>query len=227
MKNYVVATIRPWNKVNYNKHFGNKGNFHLIEDPEMLTLELLDEIKPVYIFFPHWSWIIPKKIYEKYTCVVFHMTDLPYGRGGTPLQNLIVRGIYKTKISAIKAMDGIDSGPVYLKRDLDIRDGSAEEIFRKVSDITFDMIEAIILKNPKPKLQVGKVVEFRRRKVEESRIPDGLMGRKLYDFIRMLDAPEYPKAFLESDDLRFEFSQAKIDGNTVCARVEIIRIKNE
>ena len=30
------------------------------------------------------------------------MTDLPYGRGGSPLQNLIIRGFESTKISAIE-----------------------------------------------------------------------------------------------------------------------------
>jgi len=37
-------------------------------------------------------WIILKEIFENYEIILFHMTDLPYGRGGSPLQNLIVRG---------------------------------------------------------------------------------------------------------------------------------------
>ena len=43
------------------------------------------------------------------------MTDLPYGRGGSPLQNLIANKIYDTKISAIRAEGGIDTGRIYLK----------------------------------------------------------------------------------------------------------------
>jgi len=45
------------------------------------------------------------------------MTDLPFGRGGSPLQNLIERGIKKTKISAIKVDGGIDTGDIFFKRD--------------------------------------------------------------------------------------------------------------
>ncbi len=71
-------------------------NFNLevlrIRDPKDLEVSKLLEFSPRYIFFPHWSWIIPKEIYEKFECVIFHMTDLPFGRGGSPLQNLIVRG---------------------------------------------------------------------------------------------------------------------------------------
>ena len=46
------------------------------------------------------------------------MTDLPYGRGGSPLQNLIVRGHKHTMISAIKCVKELDAGPIYLKKPL-------------------------------------------------------------------------------------------------------------
>ena len=32
-----------------------------------------------------------QEIHENYKCIIFHMTDLPFGRGGSPLQNLISR----------------------------------------------------------------------------------------------------------------------------------------
>ena len=57
------------------------------------------------------------------------MTDLPFGRGGSPLQNLITRGISKTKISALRCNEEIDAGPIYLKRPLSLH-GSAEEIYQ-------------------------------------------------------------------------------------------------
>ena len=92
----VVATIPDkWNLI--------YDNFFLITDKERLTLSNLINADPDYIFFPHWSWKIPEEIYNRFNCVIFHMTDLPYGRGGTPLQNLIDRGITETKITAFKA----------------------------------------------------------------------------------------------------------------------------
>jgi methionyl-tRNA formyltransferase len=44
------------------------------------------------------------------------MTDLPFGRGGSPLQNLISRKIYNTKLSAIRVVKELDAGPVFLKK---------------------------------------------------------------------------------------------------------------
>jgi methionyl-tRNA formyltransferase len=31
--------------------------------------KLLKNVNPRYIFFPHWSWIVPDKIVKKYECV--------------------------------------------------------------------------------------------------------------------------------------------------------------
>ncbi len=72
-------------------------NCWLVTDKKSLTYEKVNDFKPEYIFFPHWSWIIPSEIYENFKCIVFHMTDLPYGRGGSPLQNLISRGFEKLR----------------------------------------------------------------------------------------------------------------------------------
>ena len=77
------------------------------------------------------------------------MTDLPYGRGGSPLQNLIIRNNKSTKISAIKVESGIDTGGIYLKNDLDLS-GTAKDIFDKSSDIIYNMISEIIIKDLKP-----------------------------------------------------------------------------
>ena len=81
------------------------------------TIENLNKLSPSYIFFPHWAYIIPKEIFSNYQCIVFHMTDLPYGRGGSPLQNLILAGKKKTKISAIDVVEEIDAGDIFLKKD--------------------------------------------------------------------------------------------------------------
>ena len=139
---YVIATIKSWN-IKAAKRFDSRNSdvkVLLITDRKDLTYQKVKAFKPRYIFFPHWSWIIPLDIFENLECVVFHMTDLPFGRGGSPLQNLIERGIYQTKISAIRVAEELDAGPVYLKRDLSL-EGSAEEIFKRACGIIFeDMI---------------------------------------------------------------------------------------
>lgn len=119
------------------------------------------------------------------------MTDLPFGRGVSPLQNHIVMEIYKTKIFAIRAVKDFDAGPLYLKKPFDLENGLAEDLYTKASDIAANMIKEIITRHTKPHPQKGKVVS-KKKKPEQSLIPVGLTARALYDFIRMLDAEGYP-----------------------------------
>ena len=97
---YVIATVKPWNIKNFKKL--KKKNFFLIKDYKKLTYKKLKLINPKYIFFPHWSKKVPQKIIKNFYCICFHETKLPYGRGGSPIQNLILRNVKKSKITAFK-----------------------------------------------------------------------------------------------------------------------------
>lgn len=223
-KKIIIATIKSWNIANalkFKKTYSGKYNILLITKKENLNYSCVKKFNPRCIFFPHWSWIIPEKIYRNYKCIVFHMTDLPLGRGGSPLQNLIIRGFTKTKISAIKVIQELDAGPIYLKRNLSLY-GSAKGIYRKASNIVFkDMIPHIIKNEPKPIPQKGKVVLFKRRKLENSQIPEDIDLNGIYNYIRMLDAEGYPHAFIETKNFRFEFIKAVKKTNSVEAYVYI------
>lgn len=226
--NIVIATIKQWNIDNahaFQKANQSAHDVRIVDSQDDLTDTFLAEFNPKFIFFPHWSRIIPKRVFERYTCVVFHMTDLPYGRGGSPLQNLIVNGVKETKISAIRVSDGIDTGPVYLKEPLSL-DGSAEEIYRRASEIVFSrMIPRFLTGNIVAKPQEGPVVLFRRRTAEQSEITSDMDLDQVYDQIRMLDAEGYPAAFLRFGKNRYVFKQVEnIDGH-LNASVQIMEEK--
>ena len=223
--NIIIATIKSWNIDNsYKFKKENKDlNIKIITNKEELTYSKAKKFNPEYIFFPHWSWEIPKKIHENYECIVFHMTDLPYGRGGSPLQNLIKRGIENTKISAIKVEESIDTGDIYLKKDLNLN-GTAEEIFIRLSNIIFnEMIPEIIKNDIEPHEQNGEVVEFERRTPKQSEIKKDFSLKEIYDHIRMLDAEGYPKGFIEFGEYKLKFKRASLKNDEIIADVEIIR----
>lgn len=129
--NVIIACSKNWflrdKKV---QKFLKEKNVFLIENKNKLTLKYLSKIKPKYIFFPHWSFIIKKNILNKYTCICFHSTDLPFGRGGSPIQNLIKRDFKNTKICALKMENKIDAGPIYLKENLNLS-GSYQKFLKK------------------------------------------------------------------------------------------------
>lgn len=221
MARVIVATIRAWNIRRYRAWAAESGHTtRLIQRREGLTLAAVSAFGPDYVLFPHWSWRIPAAIYERYECVAFHMTDLPFGRGGSPLQHLIVRGMSSTQMSALRVGAGMDAGPVYLKRPLSLS-GTALEIYTRAADLIYGMIDEIIGRRMAPRAQAGRVVRFKRRTPEQSLLPASRRLRELYDFIRMLDAPGYPAAFLVRGGCRYEFSRAALRDGRLEARVAI------
>lgn len=218
----VVCTQKSWN-VEWAQWLKEKYDgiydITVITEKDKLSAETLAALSPEYVFFPHWSYIIPASVFEAYTCVVFHMTDLPFGRGGSPLQNLIVRGFTHTKLSAIRVDAGLDTGDVYLKEELDLS-GTADAILRRASDIIFTrMIPYLLEMRPKPVSQSGEAVCFKRRKPEDGRLLPQMEAQTIYDYIRMLDGEGYPPAFLEFGDYVLRFSGAELSGDKVTANV--------
>lgn len=225
----LICTIKSWN-IELAKELQKKSetihDVEIITTKEGLSVEAVEAFKPDVIFFPHWSYIIPDDIFEKWQCIVFHMTDLPYGRGGSPLQNLIVRGHKETKISAIRVTKILDEGPVYCKEDLTL-EGSAEEIFKRASDIIFHkMMQKIIDEKPEPVPQEGEVVVFKRRKPAESELQPEMTTEQIYDYVRMLDAEGYPNAYMMFGNHKFSFSKAVMEDGKITCQVEISEVEN-
>ena len=165
--------------------------------------------KPDVVIFPHWSYLIPPAIYDVVPCIGFHLGDLPRGRGGSPLQNLLVRGLYRTTLCAFRITGEMDGGPVYLRELVDLSEGSAEAIYHDLARRCLRMAETILNEHIEPQPQVGTPPVWKRRTPNESAIPKNLSPIELYDFIRMLDAPGYPYAFLEAAGQRVTFTNAR------------------
>ena len=207
---YIVAATRQWNVREFARRTPDfPGRWLLVIDPASLSADLVQSIEPRYVFFPHWSWKVPEAILSATECVCFHMTDVPFGRGGSPLQNLIVRGHTETRLSALRMVEELDAGPVYMKCVLSL-EGAAHEIFGRCTSTVFDMIREIVVNQPAPVPQSGAPVVFARRSPAESRLPGSGSLKAAYDHIRMLDAEGYPSAFLDYRDYRIEFREARL-----------------
>lgn len=223
MTNYLVATTKPWNVDAFRRHtLQLPGSWALVGNPGELTPDLLDQLRPRYVFFPHWSWKVGPELLERTECVCFHAADVPYGRGGSPVQNLIARGHRDTMLTALRMVEEMDAGPVYLKRPLSLA-GRGQEIFERMADLVWEMIAVVVRDEPVPVPQQGEPVIFPRRRPEQSRLPDHGTIDNLYDHIRMLDAETYPPAFLEHGNFRLEFTRARLDDDSMTAQVTIRR----
>jgi len=110
----------------------------------------------------------------------------------------------------------MDAGPIYFKEPLSL-EGNAEEIYIRATHIAAGMIQRLIAENVTLVPQSGEIVDFKRRSPIESEIPADIASiEAFYDYVRMLDAHGYPRAFLKRGNLRLEFSRiAFYDGRLV------------
>jgi methionyl-tRNA formyltransferase len=152
------------------------------------------------------------------------MTDVPFGRGGSPLQNLIERGFHTTKVSALRMNEYLDDGNVYYKKELSLK-GNAEEIYIRATKVSAAIIRDMIFNEPQPVPQQGEKVMFKRRTPEQSELKQIKNLHHIYDHIRMLDAETYPHAFLIYEGFRFEFTRVSLYEGKLKADVVITKVE--
>lgn len=223
----LLLSNRSWNASLADRVASSLGcPVFIIKTPADLTVDAVAAIEPQWIFVPHWSYRIPESIWRRWPTVIFHMTDLPFGRGGSPLQNLIHLGHTDTLLTALRCSSGMDTGDIYFKEPLKLH-GSAEEIYLRADALIQRMIQRIVLENPTPIPQQGEPVVFTRRTPEQSNLSSCQEGDifSWYELIRMLDAEGYPHAFLEANGMRLEFRRVTLRNDGLHADV-IIRTLN-
>ena len=218
--NYVYCAHRKYSLNVFKKLKKKYKNFILVNGKDNLTLPKIKKINPQFIFFPDWSWIVPNEIIKNYQCICIHESNLPKFRGGSPLQNQIIRGIKKTKSTAFLMNDKLDAGKILLKKDLSL-DGTLDEIFQRMEKNNYDLIIKIIQGKFKLLSQKGKPTFYNRRKPSQSELKN-LNHSKLYlhDFIRMLSDP-YPNAFIKIGKKKIVFKSSKLDGKKLSFEGEI------
>ena len=214
----VIACCKTWFEVD--KLVTDMNDVLILREKEDLTLSALSAFNPEFVFFPHWNWIVPTEIHENFECVVFHTAPLPYGRGGTPIQNLILRGFSHSPVCALKMTSVVDGGPIYAKVDIAL-EGRLVDIFTRMNQAVNTLISDILETRPEPKSQNGDVYEFNRLIADDNQIPENLSLTELYDRIRMLDDDSYPNSFLLTESYKLEFFNVYKNDESIDCQVRL------
>lgn len=222
-KNIILCNAKTW--FNYTNLLKSeklkKFNFILASNPRDLNKKV-KKYNPIFIFFIHWGWKITKKFSEKYKLFIFHTSHLPYGKGGSPIQNLIIRGHKYTQICLIGYSEKIDEGNIYLKKKISLN-GDLSDILKNISIKINIMITNFILK--KGAIKSIKQTEenfkfFRLSKINNYLIRGGGVKQN-YDRIRMLDHPDYPNVSIQYGNKIIEFCKSKKVGNEILVSAKI------
>lgn len=197
-----------------------------INDKDYQPIENQDS-ETTIIFFLHWNYIIPKRIYQTYQCINLHTSNLPDGKGGSPIQNQIMNEIRFTYVNALRMSDkGLDAGPIYNRQAISLQ-GSLFDIWNTIVDASFYLISEIIDQclESVEQIESDENIIYKRRSNNQIPFLDECSLEKVYDFIRMLDADDYPEPYLEIGNYKLSFNRAKFDGDSILADVKIRKIK--
>ena len=166
------------------------------------------------------------KIYSISTDVLSSiLVALPYHRGGTPIQNQIIRGVKTTDVNLITMEKQLDAGDIYCKQTISLQ-GSLRDIWMIISDTAAELIKKCIDHDLKPAPQPevrGHTFKRIKTKPLDFLAKDDII--QVYDEIRMLDAENYPSCYIEIGEYRLEFSRAKIEEDNIISDVRIFKNK--
>jgi len=178
----------------------------------------------IRIVYFHWSEYITSEFFDNHECITIHTSNLPHGRGGTPIQNQILDGITQTRVNALKTVKGVDRGPIYSSKEISLQ-GNLSDIWMSISDATVILIQRILAHDIIPIEQSSiELMEFEPYK-RLSGAPNPLDSNTLeevYDKVRMVDAPGYPNAQIIIDGFVLDFTNARfINNKEVLCNVKI------
>ncbi len=133
---------------------------------------------------------------------MLHPSDLPKFRGGSPIQNQIIRNKKKTKVTIFRINEIIDGGNIILKKNLSL-EGEIKDIFERIEKIGIDLTIKILKNNYREIPQNHKKATFFKRLKNNSELTIEEIKNKnsnyIFNKIRMLTDP-YPNAYIKTKD---------------------------
>ncbi|MGE5340714.1 MAG: formyltransferase family protein [Candidatus Omnitrophota bacterium] len=130
--------------------------------------------------------------------LVIHESDLPQGRGWSPVAWQVSSGVNDIPVCVFEATDELDAGPVYL-RDTIALDGTEllPEIREKQGRKTVELCLRVLEQWEKleAEIQDGPPSYYRRRTAEDDRLDIKKSIEANFNHLRILDNENYPGWF--------------------------------
>jgi len=132
--------------------------------------------------------------------LIIHESNLPKGKGFSPVQWQLIKGKTKLTICLVEASHGVrvDSGRIYLKSNFKIPETSLLPEIRKYQFLaTINIIKKFlkIYPNIYPKKQRGQSTYFKKRTLLDNEININKSIKKNFNLMRIADNDRYPSYF--------------------------------
>ena len=215
MKKVLCVGYRKWALSIYSKIAKSykDGEVRVIKSYDEYSNSFIRKYNPDFILFYGWSWMVDKDIIGNYKCIMLHPSKLPKYRGGSPIQNQIIRGVNDSAVTLFIMNEEMDAGNVVFQESMSLS-GSIDDIFNRIEDLGYKGTMQFLSDPTDGVKQIEEdATYFKRRTEQQSEITLDELKREsaeyLYNKIRMLGDP-YPNAFIRTRDnkkLLIKFSE--------------------
>ncbi len=135
---------------------------------------------------------------NKLTLIV-HESDLPQGRGFSPVQWQVLEGCDRIPVCLLKATAEVDAGEIFEKAEIRLEGHELfDEIRRLQAETTLELMERFLLRFPQtsPQPQTGEATVYRRRTRKDDRIDAQRSIASQFNALRVADNQNYPAYFV-------------------------------
>ena len=184
----VYPHLRDWSKAHSENH----------------DIELVNKISELsggdLLFLISCSEIVPESVCSSYQAsLVIHASDLPAGRGWSPLVWQILEGRNEIAVSLLEAGIAVDSGAIWKKHWLhfegtELYDEINEALFAAELDLMDFALENMREVRPESQDETG-ASWYPRRVPEDSKLNPERSLAEQFDLLRIADPERYPAYF--------------------------------
>ncbi|SEJ87959.1 Formyl transferase [Propionispira arboris] len=161
-----------------------------------------------FVFLLSYSEIVKKEFLQlnKHNLVV-HESDLPKGKGWSPLTWQILEGKTQIPITLFEATEKVDNGEIYLQKNLMFDGfeliGELREVQGNITiELCLDFVcdyEKIVKKRRK---QIGKGTYYSKRLPSDSNLDINKTIKEQFNLLRVVDNKKYP-AYFEMENHKY------------------------
>lgn len=148
------------------------------------------------LFLISYHEILSRDIRERYrTCLVIHASDLPEGRGWSPLVWQILEGSNTITVTLFEAGDELDCGPVWHKQQIHFEGHDlADEIYAALFAAEMELMDYAVenFGCVQPVFQSGTPSYYRRRTPEVNRLDIHSSIAQQFNLLRCAEEQRYP-----------------------------------
>lgn len=154
-----------------------------------------------FCFYLSCGQIVPQKILSQYRHnLVVHESDLPKGKGWSPLTWQILEGKNRIPVTLFEAAEKVDSGVIYAQEWVTFKgDELIEELRHAQAEATLTLCRRFVESYPQilsqAREQAGEADYYPRRRPEDSLIDPEKSISELFPQLRVADPVRYPSFF--------------------------------